>query len=92
MDYLGESDTNSEVDDQTKAWETEPPSLAPARDDVDDGDSKCGFGHRVVASRSVLSLVLDDKFVFAGLQGGDILVSIVCLLWIQGSSGANNVG
>lgn len=73
MDYLGESDTNSEVDDQTKAWETEPPSLAPARDDVDDGDSKCGFGHRVVASRSVLSLVLDDKFVFAGLQGGDIL-------------------
>lgn len=91
MDYLGESDTNSEVDDQTKEWETEPPSLARARD-VDDDDSKCGFGHRVVASRSVLSLVLDDEFVFAGLQGGDILVSISCLLWIQSSSGANNVG
>ena len=35
---------------------------------------ECGIGHRVQASRSVLALVLDDDCVFAGLQGGDIVV------------------
>jgi di- and tripeptidase len=35
----------------------------------------CGIGHRVQASRSVLALVIDDECVFAGLQGGDIVVS-----------------
>lgn len=50
-------------------------------DDQDDQDSlhvsmryECAIGHRVQATRSVLALALDDEFVFAGLQGGDILV------------------
>ncbi|KAF5016619.1 hypothetical protein F66182_11646, partial [Fusarium sp. NRRL 66182] len=34
----------------------------------------CAIGHRVQASRSVLAVALDDECVFAGLQGGDILV------------------
>lgn len=36
----------------------------------------CGIGHRVQASRSVLALAIDDECVFAGLQGGDIVVSL----------------
>ena len=72
MEYLGESDTSSEVDDQTKTWETEPLSLEVSKDT--DKQSKCGFGHRVVAGRSVLTLALDDECVFAGLQGGDLMV------------------
>ncbi|KAJ5105386.1 hypothetical protein NUU61_002733 [Penicillium alfredii] len=35
--------------------------------------SDCGIGHRVLASRSVLALVVDEHCVFAGLQGGDIV-------------------
>jgi di- and tripeptidase len=34
----------------------------------------CAIGHRVQASRSILALALDEDFVFAGLQGGDIVV------------------
>jgi di- and tripeptidase len=34
----------------------------------------CAVGHRVQASRSVLAVALDKDCVFAGLQGGDILV------------------
>jgi di- and tripeptidase len=34
----------------------------------------CAVGHRVQASRSVLALALDEECVFAGLQGGDIVV------------------
>lgn len=34
----------------------------------------CAVGHRVQASRSVLAVALDEECVFAGLQGGDILV------------------
>ena len=32
-------------------------------------------GHRVKAARSVLALVIDEECVFAGLQGGHIVVS-----------------
>lgn len=32
--------------------------------------------HRVKATRSVLALVIDEECVFAGLQGGDIVVSV----------------
>lgn len=39
-----------------------------------DSALECGIGHRVKASRSVLALALDDDCVFAGLQGGDIVV------------------
>ena len=31
-------------------------------------------GHRMQAGRSVLSIVVDERCVFAGLQGGDIVV------------------
>lgn len=40
----------------------------------------CAIGHRVQASRSILALALDEDFVFAGLQGGDIVVCILPLL------------
>ncbi|KAI9926817.1 hypothetical protein ASPWEDRAFT_55083 [Aspergillus wentii DTO 134E9] len=71
-----ESDSNSDLDDQTKAWESD---VVLSRQDDDAANSHsnpaadCGIGHRVQASRSVLALVLDDECVFAGLQGGDIV-------------------
>lgn len=77
-DFLVESDGASEVDDQTKAWETEPLSLALKDANF---NAECGIGHRVVASRSVLALALDDECVYAGLQGGDILVSAGQFCW-----------
>lgn len=33
------------------------------------------IGHRLNAGRSILALALDEECVYAGLQGGDILVS-----------------
>ena len=50
-------------------------SLRP-QDAPEPSDSalECGIGHHVKASRSVLALALDDDCVFAGLQGGDIVV------------------
>lgn len=36
-------------------------------------------GHRLQASKSVLSLAIDEDYVFAGLQGGEILVSLSSL-------------
>lgn len=72
---IGDSDSNAEIDHQTKTWETEPLSLALNGDAPVADQGKCGIGHRVVANRSVLALVLDSECVFAGLQGGDILVS-----------------
>lgn len=40
-----------------------------------DERNECAVGHRMQAVRSVLSLVVDEGCVFAGLQGGDIVVS-----------------
>ena len=88
MDHpaLVESDSTSDVDDQTKAWESDPRPVTQrvAREGSDevpradrDDPVECGIGHRVQTSRSVLALVLDEECVFAGLQGGDI---VVCLL------------
>lgn len=83
MDNTVESDSTSEIDDQTKAWESDPRLVTqrvahdaennffPAEHD------DCGIGHRVQASRSVLALVLDEGCVFAGLQGGDIVVRVI---------------
>jgi di- and tripeptidase len=73
-----DSGSTSEAEDQTKAWGSDAgPTIRPA-DDVSSSlpQSDCGIGHRVVASRSVLALVIDEECVFAGLQGGDI---VVCL-------------
>ncbi|PLB55571.1 Zn-dependent exopeptidase [Aspergillus steynii IBT 23096] len=68
---LVESDSTSEIDEQTKTWETS----HSAHEDPTHPESpvECGIGHRVQASRSVLALVIDNECVFAGLQGGDIV-------------------
>lgn len=76
---LAESDSPSDVDEQTKAWESDPRSVRAQlaeTDSVNDPISQveCVIGHRVQASRSVLALVVDEDCVFAGLQGGDIVV------------------
>lgn len=76
-----ESESTSEVEDHTKTW-------GSARGLADDASSAhpggdCGIGHRMVARRSVLALVVDEECVFAGLQEGDIVVSELhssCLL------------
>ena len=76
MEYLGDSDSTSEVDYQTKTWETELSSRLSLNGDASataDEEAKCGIGHRVVAGRSVLALAIDEECVFAGLQGGSIL-------------------
>ncbi|KAL3479957.1 hypothetical protein BJX99DRAFT_255115 [Aspergillus californicus] len=75
---LAESDSLSDIEEQTKAWESDPRSVR-AHLAQNDGSShqspqiECGIGHRVQASRSVLALVVDEDCVFAGLQGGDIV-------------------
>ena len=74
----GDSGNTSEVEDQSKAWGSDAqPRVAHVTDDASitypHGD--CGLGHRMLASRSVLALVVDEGCVFAGLQGGDIVVS-----------------
>lgn len=78
MDHTAESDTASEVDEQTKTWESDTRSLTRRiADDASTSDVDCGIGHRVQASRSVLALALNDECVFAGLQGGHIAVCLV---------------
>lgn len=42
--------------------------------EVTDLKNECAVGHRVHSVRSILALVLDKECVFAGLQGGDIVV------------------
>lgn len=42
--------------------------------EVTDLRNECAVGHRVHSVRSILALVLDKECVFAGLQGGDIVV------------------
>jgi di- and tripeptidase len=76
---LAESDSPSDIDEQTKAWESDLRSVRAhlaQTDGIDDAvpQIECGIGHRVQASRSVLALVVDEDCVFAGLQGGDIVV------------------
>jgi di- and tripeptidase len=73
-----DSGSTSEVEDQSKTWGSDARTLVPqAADDSGSANphSDCGIGHRVLASRSVLALVIDEECVFAGLQGGDIVVS-----------------
>lgn len=88
MDNTVESDSTSEIDDQTKAWESDPRLVTQRLHDADNelNSLECGIGHRVQASRSVLALVLDEGCVFAGLQGGDIVVRIIhsmSVVWYQ---------
>lgn len=72
-----DSGSASEVEDQTKALGSDArPLVITSADDASSAHphSDCGIGHRVLASRSVLALVIDEECVFAGLQGGDIVV------------------
>ena len=73
-----DSGSTSELEDHSKSWGSDERSPAPSADDAGSvlhPQSDCGIGHRVLASRSVLALVVDEECVFAGLQGGDIVVS-----------------
>lgn len=65
---LVESEGTSEEDQKT--WDSDSHVDASTLPNSD-----CGIGHRVLASRSVLALAIDEQCVFAGLQGGDIVVS-----------------
>lgn len=84
-----ESNSPSEIDEPTKAWDSDPGALTAQLVDPDaslpTSAVQCGIGHRVKASRSVLALVIDDECVFAGLQGGDIVVCAVssCRLYLH---------
>lgn len=76
MDTVDSAST-SEAEDQTKTWGSDArPLVIASADDAGSAHprSDCGIGHRVLASRSVLALVIDEECVFAGLQGGDIVV------------------
>ncbi|OQD67217.1 hypothetical protein PENDEC_c041G04022 [Penicillium decumbens] len=70
-----DSGSTSEAEDQTKIWGSDAGPILPTADDAGSSlpHGDCGIGHRVVASRSVLALVIDEECVFAGLQGGDIV-------------------
>ncbi|KAJ5721537.1 Peptidase M20 [Penicillium malachiteum] len=71
MDIV-DSGSTSEVEDQSKTWGSDAQSLGNDATNTHPA-SDCGIGHRVMASRSVLALVIDEECVFAGLQGGDIV-------------------
>ncbi|KAJ5902635.1 WD repeat protein [Penicillium taxi] len=69
-----DSGNNSDVEDLSKTWGSDArPIHTPVASEEAHTDSDCGIAHRVLASRSVLALVIDDDCVFAGLQGGDIV-------------------
>ncbi|KAJ5387645.1 hypothetical protein N7509_010186 [Penicillium cosmopolitanum] len=71
-----DSGSTSELEDHSKSWGSDARSPTPSADDAGSAlhpQSDCGIGHRVLASRSVLALVIDEECVFAGLQGGDIV-------------------
>lgn len=77
-----DSGSTSEVEDQSKTWGSDAHTIiSQGADDASSAHphSDCGIGHRVLASRSVLALVIDEECVFAGLQGGDIVVSWICI-------------
>lgn len=56
-----------------------------AAGDLADSQPKGGspVGHRVQAVRSVLALALNEDCVFAGLQGGDIAVIMLEVVFDQ---------
>lgn len=82
MENIVESDENSGVDDLMQAWDSDQRER-PEFDPQPSVQNECAIGHRVKASRSVLALALDDECVFAGLQGGDIVVSTSMYLFFR---------
>jgi di- and tripeptidase len=84
MDLESTSASASDID-EGRTWGED--ARSPVTQTIDDASSAqpssdCGIGHRVLASRSVLALVVDEHCVFAGLQGGDIVVSYYVLMTI----------
>lgn len=93
MDHTVGSDSTSDIDAQTKTWESDPRPLSQRMaEDLTKPQTGCGIGHRVQASRSVLALVLDDECVFAGLQGGDIVVRMLCYTCLLAMTHWNRLG
>lgn len=94
MSDIGDSDGASDVGVQSRRRESHSQSTVQTSSDnirrrrgsVIASQADGGVGHRVKASRSVLALVLDDECVFAGLQGGDIVVSNMTLVLLFSSS------
>jgi hypothetical protein len=68
--WVGGAATSSKLDDTSKY---EPVDGAPSL-------SEENLQHRLNASGSVQAIVVDDDVLFAGLQGGDIVVSIILVL------------
>lgn len=68
---MDQIDSRSASDTEDQKWTSDSPDDAGSAHPTSD----CGIGHRVLASRSVLALAIDEHCVFAGLQGGDIFVS-----------------
>lgn len=84
-----DSGSTSDLEDHSKSWGSDARSPTSSADDAGGAlhpQGDCGIGHRVLASRSVLALVIDEECVFAGLQGGDIVVSRVLLILSSGFS------
>lgn len=77
---MDQIDSRSASDTEDQKWTSDSPDDAGSAHPTSD----CGIGHRVLASRSVLALAIDELCVFAGLQGGDIFVSdpvVFLTLW-----------
>src|SRR5262245_28282103 len=79
---MDDSDFDSDTDDGMPAEDASSldgeQELAPISPDLQSAtelQNGCAVGHRVNATRSVLALAMDEECVFAGLQGGDIVVS-----------------
>ncbi|KAH8705048.1 WD repeat protein [Talaromyces proteolyticus] len=64
------SDNESHVSLSTSNSSGKPPQSFSGQVSI---RNDCAIGHRVQAARSILALALDEEFVFAGLQGGDIV-------------------
>jgi hypothetical protein len=68
-------------DDNDTCW---PPIPHDCRPGIDIDSIKSAkkvqhtIAHRVEAERSILALVVDDGYLFAGLEGGDITVCTSC--------------
>lgn len=80
-----DSGSASELEDHSKSWGSDAQLPISSTDDAGNAvnpQNDCGIGHRVLASRSVLALVIDEECVFAGLQGGDIVVSVASNLQV----------
>ncbi len=80
QDSSSTSDSDSDDDDALRAASSHD---AGAGIDIDSIKSakkvEHNVSHRVEAERSILALVVDDDYLFAGLEGGDITVSTVVL-------------